>query len=418
MKIRLLFLSFISIIFFLNLSVSQTSISPGLLEYANGNYANALKIFLADTGNLDKNSRQIAMCYYNLNVFSEAERYFLFCVKKDSTDYSSYYYLGKTSKITGKSRNAASYFAKAIEKKPDYFNALFELSTLNYELKNFDAAIKLFKKCVEVDSFDCLSNHYCGMSLFQMGSFDSALTYFKKAVSITPEFLPAINSIGGCYYLKKEYDSSILMYNKSITIDSSAGSIYKRLADSYYRAENNREAINNYLMALNHGEKNSSIPSLLAWLYKKESVYDSSIIYFKLYLGEDLNDPQRWLDLAKVHLLMRNTDSAKYCYEKTIALHESDVSGNIFQIYLQYSEYLRSLKDIKGSADKLLRALDLNKKFPFLYYQLGDLYAELKNYKEAVKSFEKHLEYLDENEKNAKWRTIVEDKIKLLKKKI
>jgi tetratricopeptide (TPR) repeat protein len=417
MKIRTFFHSFITLIIFVNFALSQASTSTALSEYANGNYSAALKYFLSDITNVDKNAKQISMSYYNLNIFPEAEKYLKLCIQKDSLDYSSYYYLGKISKITGKLRNASVYFTKAIEKKSDYFSALFELSILNYESKNYGEAVKCFQKCIKIDSGDCLSNHYCGLSLFQVGSFDSALIYFKKAVTISPEFLPAINSMGGCYYLQKKYDSSIRIYKKSLSIDSSAAGVYKRLADSYYRADSNEAAINSYLTALNLGEKNSSIYSSLAWLYRKEIIYDSSIIYFKLFLEDDPGDAKRWVDLAVVYSMVRKFDSAKICYEKAIALSEKEISPFLSSVYVQYAMLLRSTKDLPGAVVKMSRSLELNDKNAYVYYNLGQIYDELKNNKDALKNYEKYLELETNDEKNAQLRGYVERKIITLKKK-
>ncbi len=417
MKIRVIFLSFVITIISFQFCISQTSIPSGFSEYAEGNYNAALKYFLSDTAGINNNTVKISMCYYNLNMFPEAEKYFKLRLQNDSTDYSPYYYLGKISKMTGKIKNAAFYFTKAIEKKPDYFSALFELSILNYESKNYNDAVKNFQKCLAVDSGDCLSNHYCGMSLFQVGAFDSALMYFQKAVSIVPDFLPSMNSIGGCYYLQKKYDSSILTYKKSLAVDGSMGAIYKRLGDSYFRAEDNDEAINSYLTALNMGEKNASIYSSLGWLYRKEGLYDSSAIYFKIYLEDDPADGKRWVDLAMVYSMGRNFDSAKYCYDMAVNIYEKELSDILASIYVQYAMLLRSTKNLLGAVDKITRSLELNNKNAYVYYNLGQISEELKNNKEAVKNYEKYLELEVKDEKSAKWRSAVENRIKVLRKK-
>jgi tetratricopeptide (TPR) repeat protein len=77
--------------------------------------------------------------------FEEAEEAFTKAIKYDKNNYEAYYYRGCAKVNASKHRDAIADFEKAVELKPDYADAYFNLGRTYYMLNDEDKACEYYQ---------------------------------------------------------------------------------------------------------------------------------------------------------------------------------------------------------------------------------------------------------------------------------
>ena len=89
---------------------------------------------------------------YNLGSFLKAESLAKSLLTKNVKDYQLCNMYGLILLKLNKTEGAIRYFQKSIHVKSDFFEAHFNLLQLFYDLKKYDEAILLSKKCLKINS--------------------------------------------------------------------------------------------------------------------------------------------------------------------------------------------------------------------------------------------------------------------------
>jgi type IV pilus assembly protein PilF len=118
---------------------------------------------------------------------------------------------------------------------------------------NFRAALKEFLEIEGVDPDDYFLQDDLGLSYYYLKQFDLAIRHFKKALAIKDNYAPAHNNLGNAYAQKEEWDKAIEQY-KIVTSDllyATPQFPYSNLGVAYYNKKEYALSEKYYLEALN-----------------------------------------------------------------------------------------------------------------------------------------------------------------------
>jgi tetratricopeptide (TPR) repeat protein len=389
----------------------------GLNLFSTGKYSEALDDFLKIENNrnfpdLDLNR---GLCYYAMNDYTNAEKYFSEGIKKDPNNVVFLLYLARCNKMLGKIKTAITFYDKAVLVNPNDHVTLNEFALLYFDSRNYSKSLSLFLKIK--DRNDAYLNHYLGMCCFNLGLLDSSIGYFEKALELNQNLLPSLNSLGRCYYLKKRYDEAILKFTKSLNIEYESPTTHKNLGDCFYKLEKNSEALIEYKYALYSGDSSLNLLSNIAWAYFKIDEYDSTVKYLKIIEENDPNDGKRKTDLAGVLMKMRRYEEAEEKFKTGTSQIENAEVAELSKSYVFYGITLHQEKKYKDAEDKYRRAIELLPSNALAYYNLGVTMEIEKNKKEALKNYEKYLIYARGNFSLDEYTKEANERIKILKNK-
>lgn len=139
---------------------------------------------------------------------------------------------------------------------------------------NYDRAIKLFNKSIDLNP-DCHSTyHNLGIVYAQKEEYQIALKYYNKALDINPDFSKAYYQKGKLYEDTNDYDKAISNYSKAIEYDPEhewACRAYEHRGDVYKSINEYKKAIQDYKKVLELETKDLSVYNKLAWIYATAS---------------------------------------------------------------------------------------------------------------------------------------------------
>ena len=120
---------------------------------------------------------------------------------------------------------------------------LFKQGEVYYNDKNYEEAIKCFKKSAELEPNDWYNWNWLGNTYNKNGNYEEAIKCLKKAVELSPDNWSNWYLLGISYNENGNYEEAIRCFNKSIELDPNAWINWNWLGASYNKNGNYKEAI-------------------------------------------------------------------------------------------------------------------------------------------------------------------------------
>jgi len=145
---------------------------------------------------------------------------------------------GACYKEIDKLEMACKSFEKAVDLKPDYAEAQYNLGVTLRELGQVDAAIKSYEKALASQHAYPNAHNNLGQILLQSGQPDAAMDHFEWAVAYQPEFFEAHNNLGSSLLALGQVNTAVTHYEKALEIKpdyqlarNNLGIAYQRLGE-------------------------------------------------------------------------------------------------------------------------------------------------------------------------------------------
>lgn len=123
--------------------------------------------------------------------------------------YQAEYEKGESLKRTGKWDAAIAAFDRAIELKPDFYEALLAKAEVSYQQKRFEDALNAWRIAQELQPSELFIRLNCGLALWNLQRRDEAIAEFEQILSIDPNYARA----GLC---KAEILSDLQRYDEAL----------------------------------------------------------------------------------------------------------------------------------------------------------------------------------------------------------
>jgi tetratricopeptide (TPR) repeat protein len=248
-------------------------------------------------------------------------------------------------------------------------------------LGNTEDAIRLFKKCLQIDPNNAAAAYELSIIAINANDFQNAELYSRKAYNLNPEnewyaiiFVEALQR-------NKKPGEAIKIYQKLIKSLPDRADIYYDYADCYLRMNRPVEAIEIY----NELEKKTGINAELS--LQKEKIYvrmgklDKAVEEINKLIATAPDDAKYYGILAELYAANNKDVEAVETYQKALKLEPDNAYIN-----LSFSEYYRQKRDYPKGFIYLEKAfnseeLDIDSKVKILlsYYIVSEKSEELKN---------------------------------------
>ena len=131
-----------------------------------------------------------------------------------------------------KAAQALPYFQMALQNKPDWDEAYFNIARACYMTGELDKAIVNAQQALHVSPKNANVWLLLGTLFYDKGDVDHALFHFKKSVEVDPKSSNGYNAIGGVYAAQEEHASAQPWFEKAIEIDPGYANAWNNLAVS------------------------------------------------------------------------------------------------------------------------------------------------------------------------------------------
>ncbi len=250
----------------------------------------------------------------------QAEKLYREVMKYDKQNSTCLHYLGVIAKQRGWLDESERLIKKALQAKPEWVDAYYNLALTFREQKNYMAAIEAANKGLSIDpeKFQILS--LLSILYHQIDQSDKGVVLAEKAVKLNPQFREAWINLGINYYRLARFDEARKAYEMAIKLDPEPAEPYNNIGAIYMMRGLYAKAFPWFRKALEHNKKYPEAHNNIATCYRQADQYGNALIHYKKSLEYKKDFVDALCNLANIQRLMGLLDEAKETYEHVIKI--------------------------------------------------------------------------------------------------
>ncbi len=169
-----------------------------------------------------------ALNYYNSKDYGKAAAEFEQVVKTDEKNHQAHFYLGKSRQALNKTDDAVGAYKKAIEAKPDYAEANYELGKIYFNKKDYPASLPYIEKAAKIKYTSTEYLIALGDNYRELKKCDYAVVPYGKVMGFDDKNTAAYYGMGLCYI---ELKNRIAAAQQVRNLESLDKNLAKKLSD-------------------------------------------------------------------------------------------------------------------------------------------------------------------------------------------
>mgnify|MGYP003986176215 FL=1 len=130
----------------------------------------------------------------------------------------------------GPIESAIISFKKAINLKPDYEEAYYNLGVVFHQTGQLGEAINSYEKAISIKHAYPTAHNNLGLIALSLSQLDNALKCFEWAVAYSPEYAEAHNSLGAAFQELKQFEKAKDAFIKAVTLNPKYAQGFHNLA--------------------------------------------------------------------------------------------------------------------------------------------------------------------------------------------
>ncbi len=212
----------------------------------------------------------------NENKYDEAIPYLEYSLKLDPNNVTTYLLLHSAYNAKGDEKKAKEYLIEAVNRDPNNYRAKLQLAVLySYEGKK-DEAEKLLKEVIKAVESDTAADEKIKLEAykeyavlkFEKKEYDEAIKYFKKAYEIKKDDYEVLANLGNVYAAKKDYDNAVKYLKEAYALKRDDYRMPQALAEVLYDKKDYKQALKYINEAIKLKGDDPALYRLRAAIYK------------------------------------------------------------------------------------------------------------------------------------------------------
>lgn len=224
--------------------------------------------------------------------------------------HEAWYNLGIIYQHKGEYDPAIHAFLKALEIRPDDYGVWNNLGVAYHHKEEYDLAIESYQTALEIkpDYHEAWFN--LGIAHRNKWQYDQAIQAYQTALGIKPDYYEAWYNLGVAHRHKGDFGLAIDAYQKALQIKPDSDEAWYMIGVAYDDQEEYDEAIGAFQTALALRPDNDGVWNNLGVAYQHKEEYDEAIRAFKKALEINPDKVGAWYNLACAYSLKGDSANA------------------------------------------------------------------------------------------------------------
>ncbi|MGC4102782.1 tetratricopeptide repeat protein [Ferruginibacter sp.] len=300
------------------------------------------------------------------------------------------------------SKAACDKFKQAVQLKPDYTEAIYEMGWCQNDQKQYRDALSSFRKIIKVWASIPKLNFETGYAFEKLEQTDSAIYYYNNCLQLKSDYSLAYKQLGMIAYSKNESEDKILDYFSKYEASAKAP-----ITDYlyWYRKGFTQNAKKDY-----EGARISLKKSLesktdytntyleLGFASSKLKQNDDAIAYYKKAIEMDPKSHIGYNGIGEVYRdNIKDMDEAMNWYNKALAINSNERKANFGMGYC-----LNSKAKYYDAITYLKKSIAMEPTYTAAYVEIGYSYYRTNDAEQGESNLKKALQLNNKNE-NARY---------------
>jgi protein O-GlcNAc transferase len=313
-----------------------------------------------------------AMSLYNAGDLTGAVRELRKAVALDASDAEAWNDLGVMERKNGDTAAAVQSFSKALERKPDFVNARFNLAIAQEALGHWRQAEEQAARLVEMNPQMARGHFVYGRVLMQKSS-EKAQRELEKALELDPH-LSAAHVLLGSLYLKLGYtDQAIRELNLALSENPKAPDAQFQMGLALYARADLEGAQKCFEETVRLDPAYSQARVNLAEMYENQGKDNEALAQYHLALEESPQDASTQVRLIRALTRRQDSSQALALAKSSLAVHPDSAP-----IHAELGKLLLASGDLAAARRELEAAVHLDPKPAEVHFELSRVFRALR----------------------------------------
>jgi serine/threonine protein kinase/Tfp pilus assembly protein PilF len=176
----------------------------------------------------------IGHVYFRTGQLEAAIQEFRRTLEADPAAMDAYFYLGEAYAGQGKFDLAEENYRTVVNRRSGYWLGHSGLGKFDYDHGKLQDAAEQFRILIDLQPDNSLGYEDLGAALLAQCNYDEAIAVFKKGVEIKPS-ADIWSDLGSAYLLRGSYAEAVPAMKKAVDLTPKNDVLWRNLADSYRR---------------------------------------------------------------------------------------------------------------------------------------------------------------------------------------
>lgn len=330
----------------------------GVVEYSDGNVTEAISLFDRALG-LNPTSKWALLwkgiVYSDTGDLESARENFSAALTIDPRFDLGLYNMGwlELKKNIKDYNNAEGYFRKALAVNPSYKEALYGLGMVYGYQNQYEIAHGYLTKALEINSEFLTAWKWRGIVNYEMKNFSAAIADFSDALSLDPANADLFTRRARVHLLSGAHDDALsdLLLAKKYTPENPRIMLY--LAQVYQKVNELNIALVTLDEALALNPDYAEAYGIKGEIYREQGLMEDAVASYTLASQLTQYRPERYLvPLAEILLMQRKPDRA---YQTVYQFVEDVNSPELWRVFFEASIGIDNFVDAQKALDSYIK---------------------------------------------------------------
>jgi len=287
---------------------------------------------------------------------------------------------------------AFPYFKKAVEKRPDYAEAYFQIGYCCDEIGSYTDAIKAYKQAIRIKPDYAEAHNNLGAAYGSLGRYTEEIEAFKQAIRIKPDYAETHYNLGVAYRSLGRYDEAIEAFKQAIRIKPDYADTHYGLGLTYGSLGRHKEEIEAYKQAIRIKPDFAEAHYFLGVNYGELGLHTEAIKAFKQAIRIKPDYAKAHYGLGLTYGSLGRYDEAIEAYKQAIRIKPDFAEAHYFLgvAYRKLGLYTEAIKSFKQAIRINPDYAEAHCNLGVAYWFLGDRGSALDEYR-ILKELDKDL---------------------------
>jgi len=293
--------------------------------------------------------------------------------------------LGATHATAGRSQQALEAFDRALLLQPDLADAHENKGMTLLRLKRFQEAIDSLHKALRSRPSDFRILDHLGSALSQAGRQEEAVEILQRALAIRSDYAPTHHNLGNALLRLNRIDEAVASFRTALALRPDYPEVMTTLGGLLCQRGQTAEAIDMTRRALVARPDSAPLHFNLGRALHLQNRFEESAQELRQALALDGRFAMAFNELGNVMLGLESREGAIEAFGKSLQIEDSlEVRYNLATAYFESGRLQEAIAEYQAAETRGFR-------IPPVYNNLGAIYRQLGQNKQAIQLFKKAL---------------------------
>jgi len=308
----------------------------------------------------------LAWKHHQAGELFQAEQLYRQILVADCSCADAWCFLGAACDAQGKFAEAQASYLRAIQLKPDYAAAHYNLAlALEHEGK-LEEALASYQRALRLQPDNLAARTNLGNVRKARGELDEAIACYRQVLRLQPDFAEVLVNLGNALAAQDKLEEAAVFWRQALRHRPDLHEVYAYLGNALVQQDKLDEAVACYYQALRVDAGFADAHNGLGYALERQNKLDEAIRCYRRALALKPNFAGAYNNLGNALLRQRKLNEAGASYREALRLNP-----NLAAAHNGLGHVLRLKNQLDEAVHCFQRALQLKPDFAEAYNSLG-----------------------------------------------